>query len=623
MSTILYAPQVRAIQPAFEYNTKDGTGEMKVYFSFSSYNNIKDITGIRYSLIDPNQGANNSTIIKPKEENGVVKNFDSDRNVYYKYVSEDELCLGENGAEYYFTITFDDTFNTMKLDQYYQLQIWLTNSNMGDFLETAISQVSQVSLIRPFCGIKDFIVEGLSDNEAFAPSLDSLMLPARVASKVLSSFDTLTGELILKEPLSKEYLKEYYYTIEDFDNNIVYSSPYLTAGTGSKFNTKLNYVLIANQYYAITFYYTTINDFKGSRQYQLWVAEVTGESQWEDNDRDFKLKVEQDVDLAAAKIDLQFTLQKDMKDGVIKIQRADEDSNFYKWMDVSSFKIKEEDSGNIGYCIFKDYFIESDKVYKYRVAYWSSEQNTLIQNPLLMSKEYEISISTFEHIYLLDKDCLMVIQYSPKVNSIKWVTQESLTNTLGGKFPTVRQNGDTYYKQMTISGILYFPNEKEIDAVDSCGNPLSSHWGHRDFLHGLYFSRSAFANLLQSNIKGKNKEMLERRVRDEAMKFLTNKKPKVFKSAEEGNMIVYLSNVNFTPNQSLGRRIIDFSATMTEVCEASTDNLKNFIFEDKLSDIYTYSLNIKSIENRSAYIDASKLYNNALIFDAKEVGKRL
>ena len=604
MSKILYAPQVRAIQPAFEYNKDTGTGEMQVYFSFSSYNSKEDITGMRYSLIDPNQGANNSTIIKPKVENEIVKNFDSNRNVYYNVVPKEKLHQNEGETEYYFTITFDETFNRMKLDQYYQLQIWLTYFNEEDSLETVISQVSQVSLIRPFCGIKDLIVEGLSNEN------------------VLSSFDTLIGELIPKSD-SKEYLKEYYYIIEDLKNNILYSSPHLTGASLFKFSTKLNYVLMPSQNYIITFYYTTINGFKGERQYYLSVVEMTGQYQWEDDDKGFKLEVEQDIDLAAAKINLQFTLQKKIKNGLIKVQRADEDSNFYKWIDVSSFKIKEEDSENIGYCTFKDYFIESDKEYKYRVAHWSSEQNALVEKPLLMSREYEVSISTFEHMYLLDKDCLMVIQYNPKVSNIKWVTQESLTNSLGSKYPVVRQNGDTYYKQMAISGTLYFSNEKEVDVVDSCGNPLSSYWGHRDFLHGLYFSRSAFANLLQVNIQGRKKEMLERRIRDEAMKFLTNKKSKVFKSAEEGNMIVYLSNINFSPNQSLGRRIIDFSATMTEVCEASADNLKNFIFEDKLSDIYTYFLNIESIENRDAYIDVSKLYDDSLIFDAKEVGKRL
>ena len=46
------------------------------------------------------------------------------------------------------------------------------------------------------------------------------------------------------------------------------------------------------------------------------------------------------------------------------------------------------------------------------------------------------------------------------------------------------------------------------------------------------------------------------------MNFLTNRKPKLFRSREEGNMIVYLSNISFTPNKTLDRQVWDFSAIL-------------------------------------------------------------
>jgi hypothetical protein len=60
------------------------------------------------------------------------------------------------------------------------------------------------------------------------------------------------------------------------------------------------------------------------------------------------------------------------------------------------------------------------------------------------------------------------------------------------------------------------------------------------------------------------------------MEFLTNKKPKLFRSFEEGNMIVYLNNISFTPNKTLGRHIYDFSATATELCEYNSQNLQKY-----------------------------------------------
>ena len=61
---------------------------------------------------------------------------------------------------------------------------------------------------------------------------------------------------------------------------------------------------------------------------------------------------------------------------------------------------------------------------------------------------------------------------------------------------------------------------------------------------------------------------------------MKDKKPKFFRSPTEGNMIIYLSNISFTPNKILGREIYDFSATATEVCEATYENLikYNLIF---------------------------------------------
>ena len=40
----LFAPQVRAVQPAFIYNKQEQIGEVKIYFSLSAYNSDDDFT---------------------------------------------------------------------------------------------------------------------------------------------------------------------------------------------------------------------------------------------------------------------------------------------------------------------------------------------------------------------------------------------------------------------------------------------------------------------------------------------------------------------------------------------------------------------------------------------------
>ena len=79
-------------------------------------------------------------------------------------------------------------------------------------------------------------------------------------------------------------------------------------------------------------------------------------------------------------------------------------------------------------------------------------------------------------------------------------------------------------------------------------------------------------------------------------------------------MIVYLSNVSFTPNKQLGRNIYDFSATATEVCEYSYENLKHYrlSFPDNFSG-YIYVLKAdKNIEKDTICLVPYISENNVL-----------
>jgi hypothetical protein len=57
----------------------------------------------------------------------------------------------------------------------------------------------------------------------------------------------------------------------------------------------------------------------------------------------------------------------------------------------------------------------------------------------------------------------------------------------------------------------------------------------------------------------------ERRFREEAMAWLNDGEPKLFRSMAEGNMIVMLTDVTLTPNNDVGRRTYNFTATAYEV----------------------------------------------------------
>jgi hypothetical protein len=92
-----------------------------------------------------------------------------------------------------------------------------------------------------------------------------------------------------------------------------------------------------------------------------------------------------------------------------------------------------------------------------------------------------------------------------------------------------------------------------------------------------------YANL--AGIQDYEEIIFERIFREKAMDFLTNGKPKLFRSATEGNILVQLTNVSFTPNKQLGRRIYSFTATATEIADCSFENYYKYNILDKNKDI--------------------------------------
>ena len=67
---------------------------------------------------------------------------------------------------------------------------------------------------------------------------------------------------------------------------------------------------------------------------------------------------------------------------------------------------------------------------------------------------------------------------------------------------------------------------------------------------------------------------MERIYRHWVEEFLNDGGYKLFKSATEGNHIITLTNISWTPQATLSRMIYDFTSTAYEVAECTTDNIK-------------------------------------------------
>jgi hypothetical protein len=95
----------------------------------------------------------------------------------------------------------------------------------------------------------------------------------------------------------------------------------------------------------------------------------------------------------------------------------------------------------------------------------------------------------------------------------------------------------------------------------------------------------------------------ERDFKLEVLEWLTNGKPKLFRSPTEGNYIVRLMNTSLTPNDTLGRMLHTFSCTAYEIAECNIMNLQ--------SDNYQFiSKNIVNISNNSMLFETHSNQEN-------------
>jgi hypothetical protein len=82
---------------------------------------------------------------------------------------------------------------------------------------------------------------------------------------------------------------------------------------------------------------------------------------------------------------------------------------------------------------------------------------------------------------------------------------------------------------------------------------------NKRFMPDIVLENDMSVNLTGDNIAA------EREFRFLVLNWLNNGKPKVFRSATEGNYIVRLMNVNLSPNDTLGRMLYTFNSNAYSV----------------------------------------------------------
>lgn len=170
------------------------------------------------------------------------------------------------------------------------------------------------------------------------------------------------------------------------------------------------------------------------------------------------------------------------------------------------------------------------------------------------TQTYEFTSSVYgflDYNALISQGLSLPLKFNTKITNLKYNYIDSITPTLGSAFPFVRRNGAQSYRTFTIESMIAF----EADEMKE-------------------FIKLPSIDDVQDNY---DKNLLKQRIyRDAVLEFIHDGKVKLFRSAQEGDMIVRLSNISLTPNAQLDRNIWTFSAQATEVAAPTMENLEKY-----------------------------------------------
>ena len=527
----LYPPIVDTYVPAFLVDSGTDKDICRIYFTLSKFNTISDIANVQITV--RNQYTNLSVLDKSKYPSEIMLTS----------IQEDTSKTSDD--RYYIELNKTDIQGgKFEINQYYKVQMRFThkdapaapsNQALDAWLAANInlfSEWSTVCLIRgistPQLAVSGFTIEG---GEISWANYNPIIY----------------GTLSFKNEEETEKLKSYQIKLYDENNNLLTDSRIQYTNTNS-FSYGLNYNFVTGAKYKFTIECTTMNLYSAIATYEFTTS--TEESEI----LDFTFIAEADEDNGRVILTIRKSNITDGFTGELVLRRTSNKTNFTIWEDLKTYKYKEATAIKE---TFNDMTIESGVWYKYYLQKRSNgvaASTKYIRTPIMV---------IFDDMFLTTKDRQLKIKFNPTVSSFKRTIQESKTDTLGSQFPFVRRNGYANYAQFPIGGLISF----QIDESDLFTS-LEELFGKHLYLYTDYND--------DHRITEANNIVYEKLFKDKVIEFLYSEQPKLFRSATEGNFIVKIMDVSFSPNATLGRRIVSFTATAYEVAECNIDNFKKY-----------------------------------------------
>ena len=529
LSNQLYPPIIDTYMPAFV--ASENGGKCTIRFSLSKYNSLESIKTVWITV--NNQFTNESVV-------------NTSTGLLYFNKEDIEVADISSDDKYSITISSDKIIDGWTLNQLYKVQIRFSNSpnaveNSQKWIidnESYFSEWSTVCLIHPISEptleLKGFI-PAINGNETIFTSLDNVLI----------------GNLKFKDKDDEEYLESYNFKIYNrndletvlFDSGTIFTNEF----NPNEINCFINYAFVDGEQYTMHFSYKTSSLYERTIEYNFTIVSLGGEF------LDANISAEPDEEEGRIKIHVYSDTNRFF--GNLTIRRTSSNSNFQIWEDIHTTSVLSEDFLDF---TWYDYTIESGVWYKYCVQKRSMDEG----RGLIIPIEKPI-MAVFQDMFLTRDKQQLKIKFNPKVSSFKHTLSDSLNQTLGSKYPFIKRNGSVNYRQFSISGLIsHFMDENELFMS------IEDRYCNQKDLYNDYNEKNRISEY--------NDFTLERVFRDKVKEFLYENNVKLFRSPAEGNILVRLMDVSFSPEETLGRMIYSFSATAYEIDDLSFNNFEKY-----------------------------------------------
>lgn len=536
----LYPALIETYMPAFLIDSGDTEKDIcKVYFSISQYNSFSRIANAQVSV--RNQNTNLSVLNRSQYPCEVMVT-----NIYV-----DDAVTTD--AKYYVKIRKTDMENNnFKVDEYYKVQIRFTDVDAEPISMTPPQSIDSwlVNNLDHFSEWSSIcLVRGISK-----PSLELLDWDSAQTREIDWSVQNtqINGSLTFADENENETLKSYRIKLYGTDDNLLTDSGDIFTSNYNNVNTisytfKYNFKVDTSYYYTLE--YTTQNLYSEISTYNFKMIQG--------NTQSYNLLLTGYIRPEDGNIDIQVRRSTDQTpvSGNIVIRRSSSKENFTIWEDIHTESILNVQEVDI---TWSDFTVESGVWYSYcaQVVLPDGTRGkiTEIAKPVMI---------VLDDIFLTTAERQLKVKFNPSLSSIKRNINETRTDTIGSQFPFIKRNGDMNYVSFPIGGLI----SSEMDENRKFTSKKELYGENRNFYQEYNE---------QYEINRHSDIVYERAFREAVMDFLYSGEVMLFRSPTEGNYLIRIMDLSFSPETTLGRRLWSFSGTAYEIDSCSIDNYDTY-----------------------------------------------